>query len=129
MWQQYSQWTGEARNRYEQDIAGLQRVAGTSAETRQQAIAKREAEFSKEMSDLEGGATGSQLRQLWEQEGSPGTMETFLSGRYGPGWQSPEQQQASPSGPSRRAAAAGDPRAAVAAPVTGVGSQRPWWGI
>lgn len=127
MWQNYSQWTGEARERYDTDMSRLRTLTGTSEATRQTAIDERQAEFDKEMKGFETGATGSQLRQHWQTEGGgAGTLEDFMSGRYGGGYQPPAGPTGQGGG-TRRAVAAADPRAAAMAPVSGVGNQRQWW--
>ena len=62
LWRNYSQWTTEARERYESDLSRLRTMPGMVPQAREQAIAERETEFQREMQGLESGPAKQLLR-------------------------------------------------------------------
>jgi len=127
LWGNYRQWTGEAKGRYDTDMTRLRTLTGTSAATREAAIAEREGEFKKEMSGFEQGATGQTLLKNWQEQGGQGSMEEFYGNQFG-GYEAPSS--GAPGGGAGRAAAASmNPMGSDAAPVAGLGEQRQWWAL
>jgi len=106
----------------------LRTLSGTSQATRESAIAEREAEFQKEMSGFEGGATGQTLRKNWQEQGGQGTLEEFYGGQFG-GYKPPAAAGGEGPGAARQAAAGMNPMGAAAAPIAGIGPQRQWWAL
>jgi len=127
LWGNYRQWTGDAQQRYDTDMTRLRTLSGTSAATKEAAIAEREADYQKELQGFQQGATGQTLTKGWQEAGGQGSMEEYYGGQFG-GY-TPPKAGGQEGATSRAAAASMNPMGSDAAPIAGLGEQRKWWAL
>lgn len=125
LWQNYSQWVGEAGERYQRDVERFERMPGMGEEARARALTERQTAYEDELAGLRRGSTYRQLRKEFERRGDGGDLETYYGrefGEYQPSTETPMETEAGTAERPR-----GGPE--TMPNIAGLGPRRPWWAL
>ena len=126
LWQNYSQWVGEAGERYQRDVERFERMPGLGEEARARALGERETAYQDELAGLRRGSTYRQLQTRYAEKDRGGTLEQYYGRKYGE--YQPNTDTAMPA--ETEAGRDRGPGEGAASPnIAGLGPRRPWWAL